>query len=213
MMIRNFGRAGVVMAAVLAVAAIAATAAQAKPKYTSSAYPNTMHSEQPGHRFTVGGQTVECTATFEGTLFAASESFTVTPSYKGCKGILGLPVDVVTNGCDFLFTAPVEVKENQFQTPTDISCGAGKAIELKATFSGTVVCTVKIFPQGPLNGVQMTNETESGDLVIENGFGGALYEEIGAACPGEPGVLQNNGAYDLGTNTLTSKTGTKFDIG
>lgn len=212
-MSRKLGRIGVMTAAALAIVAVTASAAQAKPKYTSAAYPNTMRSEQPGHRFTAGGQTVECTATFEGTLFAASESFTVTPSYKGCKGLLGLPVDVVTNGCDYLFTAPVEVKANQFQVPTDISCGAGKAIELKATLSGMVVCTVTIFPQGPLNGVQMTNETETGDLVIENGFGGVFYEELGAACPGEPGVLQNNGAYDVGTNTLTSKTATNFDIG
>ena len=86
-------------------------------------------------------------------------------------------------------------------------------MELRVTFGGVVVCTVTVFPQGPLNGMQMTNETETGDIAIEGGFAGVSYEEVQKACPGEPSVIQNNGVYDLGTMTFDSKSGIKLDIG
>ena len=61
---------------------------------------------------------IECDkTTFEGTLFGASESFTITPTYSGCKAMLGLPTDVFIERCHYLFTKPVKIKADQYQTP------------------------------------------------------------------------------------------------
>lgn len=210
---RNLRLLALLLAASLGSGALAAASAQAEPTYTAGAYPTTGHGEGFAHRFTATAQTIECgKTTFEGTLAAASNSFTITPTYQNCKTKTGLTTDIVLNKCNYLFVTPVKIKEFQYFTPGGIVCPAGKPIEIKVTLFGAVFCNVTVFEQGAFNGMEMTDETETGDIYIEGGFNGVEFEEVGAGCPGEPGVLQNNGVYDLGIMTFQSKNGQKIEL-
>jgi|SRR5215207_4083323 len=161
-MIRNLKALGLALVAVLAMSAFAASASQAKNLTTETGkYPATITAGQKTlHEFTVSGRVVTCaTASFTGTLSAASKELTVAPTYTTCHTVVfgeTWPVTVTTNGCHYLLT---NTPENQIH----LTCAAGQGIEIHIYTShanhtaGTSVCTYKVDPQTISTGVSYEN--------------------------------------------------------
>lgn len=108
----------------------------------------------------LGGKTVKCsTANLSTTIAAATAQFPVSGSYSGCTAF-GFPGEIKMNGCTYTFSVINQPPyESSYAGHADISCPAGKSIEIVSISAGLVKCTVTI-------GSQITNDT--GYLVYTN---------------------------------------------
>jgi hypothetical protein len=130
-------------------------------KLNGGTYPMSISGSQgTQHVITLGGKTVKCTtANLSTSISSATAQFAVTGEYSGCT-VLGYPGEVKMNGCTYTFSVINQPPyESSYAGHADISCPAGKSIEIKAISAGLVKCTVTI-------GSQITNDT--GYLVYTN---------------------------------------------
>ncbi len=181
-MTRKFKTLGLCLVAVFAMSAVAATAAQAE-KFTSANYPAAVPGEQVGalpNEFEVTNAGVECgTATFSGTLAAASETLTMTPDYTNCLIGGSIPMTVDINGCDYLLHV-VGVKE----LSTDVACPttAGGVTDKIAITIPATGCEIQIPEQTGLKKLTVKNEA-AGDMLITLAITNIQYSQ-NAKCPG-----------------------------
>lgn len=131
-------------------------------KLNGGTYPMSISGSQgTQHVITLNGsKTVKCsTANLSTSLSGPTAQFPVTGAYSGCTA-LGFPGEVKMNGCTYTFSVinqpPYELS---YAGHADISCPAGKTIEIISISAGLVKCTVTI-------GSQITNDT--GYLVYTN---------------------------------------------
>ncbi len=207
-MARNLKLLGGILGVVLALSAIAASAAMAKGEFTSAKAPVVLTASQVGENenekyFTTAG-TFECpNGTYEGTMAnSPTTQITVTPKYGHCVGPLGVPVQVDTNGCDFLFT--IDPTSAETRGWLDVVCPAGGDITI--TFNRTpggaqtIKCTIHIPPQ-TLGGIRYTNEQVGGvkGITVDIGVTGLTYTHTAGtgigACAGGGATETHNGEY------------------
>jgi hypothetical protein len=181
------------------VSVVLSSTSQAAEFHTDS-NPAIVTGEQVGQNvFTIkNGVTSKCaTATFKGTRAESSTTLALEAAYVSCK-LSGLAADINMNGCTYVYHL---VKESSPPTAlTDVSCPAGKKIEI----SGTVTnCVVKVGPQTSLQHAIFSStgtETSLKDLDATLEIAGIAYEEVGSECV-DPGA-QTGGTY---TGTITLK--------
>ncbi len=202
-MTREFKTLGLCLVAVFAMSAVAATAAQAE-KFTSANYPAAVPGEQVGAlplEFEVTNAGVECgTATFSGTLAAASETLTITPNYQNCLVGGAIPATVDLNGCDYLFhVTGVKTVGADVECPTTAG-GVTDKIVITVPATG---CEIQVPEQMGLKKLTVKNEA-AGDMLITLAITNIQYSQ-NAKCPG--GVQsEKTGAYS-GQITLKGDNG------
>jgi hypothetical protein len=208
-MIRNIKVLGLALVAVLAMSVVAVGSASAA-EFTASAYPVEGEGGQTTpHKLTIQGSAVECsTATFRGSLSAASTELDITPVYEGCKAFGFLNMTVNTNGCTYKFTAGTGSGDN-YTGGVHIVCPAGKSITVVAA-----TCTVHIPPQTPtVNTIDFKNETGSGDVLVTWKVEGLHSNPTsGFLCPLTERAKDTTGKY-TGTTLFTEVGGTTLDVG
>lgn len=148
------------------------------------------------HKFTIAGQSIECNATFSGTLSSKEASEVVlTPTYSSCT-FAGKTVDFTANGCDYRFTGAT----NGSHGLVHYECPAGKSFELHVTgFGGTSECTLTITPSANLGGgYAVFNDLK--DIEIDTTVTGLKIDAHGSAlfC----GIFKTSSGTYSGTTTL-----------
>lgn len=186
---------GLVLAAVLAFSAVAASGASAfQLKSSNGTYPQTLTGSQTGSGdvFTTNAGTVTCTtATYSGTLSAASSEPEVTPSYSGCTafGFINVPIDV--NGCKYRFHATTETSAGHFSGTTDIVCSGTNKITVTAPG-----CTVTIGSQNGLGSVTYQNtSTTPASVDITVSISSAIEYTVDTGCSTTKAGTFTNGSY------------------
>ncbi len=202
-MTRKFKTLGLSLIAVFALGAVMASsafAADATITSTNGVYPVNLHGEQTGqHKFTVGGNSVECeTATFSGTLTKASSEVTVTPFYGNpgtCKafGISG--ASVTTGNCDYTFKSVGGEESGATKATVDIACSSGE-MTIDTPLS---VCTIHVKAQNGLGHVSFANNGKHVDVTAD--VKGIHAQVTGFFCPTSAGTY-NNATY---TGSVTLK--------
>lgn len=190
---RKLRALGVAFIAVLALSALSASAASAA-KFQASEYNAKVTATNEGqgnHVFTAGlVGNISCeVATFEGTKFLSGPvtELEVSPTYKKCQ-FLGLPTEVETHGCTYLFLEPAG-GPTVFTGSVKVLCPSGQ----KITFA-VAACKVEVGPQGPLSTVTYTNQATSPKTVqVKANVTGIEYTAIGT-CNGLPGT-RSDGHY------------------
>jgi hypothetical protein len=170
-MTRNFKAFGLAMVAALALSAVVASGAQAATaSVQASSYPATLTGNQKTTNvWSVGGgvRKASCkTAIFHGTLTAAADPVTLTPTYAECTSEPFGPVTNTMNGCDYAFHLNSVTSTTGTMT-TDIRCPAGKEVQIylyesaAKHASGEALCTYDIPPQTNLSAGEYHNETNA----------------------------------------------------
>ena len=201
-MIRNLKTLGLAIVAVLALSAVVASAAGAS-EFTAGSYPATAtaSSAKGNDDFNTEAGSVQCKAHFHvGSLAAASESVTVTPTYSECQAFGFLSATVHMNGCDYVFYTNEKV---------DLACPKEKSVVITAA-----TCTVAIHAQGELSTVDLTpketdveakaNVTNIKYTVTNDGFGcpfSGTGEKTGAS------YTQNSAVTVVGNGTNVTISG------
>jgi hypothetical protein len=127
-------------------------------------------------------------------------------NYTGCT-IVGTPVKVHMNGCDYHFVA----------TPSSVTikCPAGKQIELTIESAGVLKCTVDVPAQGPLTGITyhdasvVTPKTEvTVETLVKDITGINATPAAGGSCIPFLGFngLATEGEYTTGNTIITGET-------
>jgi hypothetical protein len=170
-MTRNFKAFGLAMAAALALSAVVASGAQATTaSVRAGSYPATLTGEQKTvNVWSVGGgvRKTSCkTAVFHGTLTAAADPVTLTPTYAECNSEPGGPVTFTMNGCDYDLY-PNSVTASTGTMTTDLTCPAGKEVEMylyenaEKHVKGEPLCRYDIPAQTNLSAGEYHNETNA----------------------------------------------------
>lgn len=191
--LRSFGGA---LVAVLAVSAMAASAAQAVPQFTAEAYPATIDGQQVG-AFVLkdsGGEFSCSEGTYTGALEKASSTLTLNAQYASCAWS-GLSATIFMNGCSYVFHLKEKTGNDTYKGPFDISCPAGKVIEVNAYTSKShtvLVCRVTIGSQTGLGPAVFVNITAENDDEIPEATEGLKYTQEGVCTNGEfnTGIIQ-----------------------
>lgn len=198
-----------VAAAVLALSGIAASSSQAA-SFTASTYPATIKGEQLAfetHAWTfAGGRSVTCqSATFAGSLGAASSTLTISPTYSACHAnILGaiLPATVTFGNCDYLFHITGGAGD-AFTGTTDLVCPVGD-VEIHVYKEGTVAhlaineaCEFTLKGQTGIGPLDYTTQTGSlNDIQFKWTANNIAYTRLGgtlAACGATSGTATYTG--------------------
>jgi hypothetical protein len=170
-MTRNFKAFGLAMVAALALSAVVASGAQAATaSVRAGSYPATLTGNQKTvNVLSVGGgvRKVSCkTAIFHGTITAAADPVTLTPTYSECNSEPGGPATVTMNGCDYDLY-PNSVTATTGTGTADLTCPAGKEVEVhiyenaEKHAKGESLCTYDIPPQTNLSAGEYHNETNA----------------------------------------------------
>jgi hypothetical protein len=170
-MTRNFKAFGLAMVAALALSAVVASGAQATTaSVQASSYPATLTGNQKTvNVWSVGGgvRKVSCkTAIFHGTLTAAADPVTLTPTHAECTSEPFGPVTETMNGCDYDLY-PNSVTPSTGTMTTDLTCPAGKEVEIylyenaEKHGKGEPLCRYDIPPQAGLAAGEYHNETNA----------------------------------------------------
>jgi hypothetical protein len=177
-MTRQLRVLGLALLAVLATSAVIASAAQAVPQFTASSYPATAtgSNTKGSESFTTEAGTVQCDSHFQGSLSAASSTFTVTPTYTNCEAFGFLDATVNMEGCSYIFHATEKVTTDHYRSHVTVECPSGKSIKITA---GT--CKAEVKAQGNLTTLTTTNSggsvtampsvTNIAMTVTQDGFG------------------------------------------
>lgn len=199
---------GLFVGSMLVMGAVASSASAVN--FTASEYPATVTAEAVGsYAYMIQGQQVNCATThFEGTLNAASEELSLTPTYAGCVafGFSNSKIDV--NGCKFVMTIG-----NGTTGSTHITCPPGESIVITAAGGGH--CTAKISPQTPTTNVFEYNDTGSdkvdiGFKEVKGVHTNVIKESF--FCPLTTSATDTSGAT-TGSFTFSAIGGNTFDIG
>jgi hypothetical protein len=195
------------MPVLLAAVALGAFASAAQAStFTAEKYPATISGAQVGeHVFSVeSGLTVKCkSATFSGTLSAASSTITMAPVYKECVAFGFVNSTVNFNSCNYLFHAGEEVAADKHAGSVDIVCPKGGPIVITA---GT--CETQIPAQTGLNTNNIENNTSPKDATASGSLTGITYTKTkdGFGCPFAGTGTRTDGGYS-GTATATATSG------
>lgn len=189
---------GLAIVAALALSAVVASAASAS-KFQSANYPAKITGSQVGeHVFTIESELkTKCKkATFEGSLSAASETLTITPTYSECTSF-GISSTIKFNECTYVFHAGAELSANHFAGTTDVSCPAGKVITIT-----TATCEVQVGAQTGLGSLEYVNEA-SGKVTVKANVTGIKYNKTkdGFLCPLNGTGTKEDGKYEGETLT------------
>lgn len=199
---------------VLGAAFTAATGSAQAANFTAGSYPATVFGEQaatPAPNTGIEGGTVfgfekklmtECaTASFSGTLSAASSALTVAPTLEGCRLFETIGGSVNPNGCETRFHVG-SGSGDEFGGTMDIVCPGTNKIVVNG---GN--CEVQIGSQNGLGAIVYLNETKSSpvSVILEFNVTGLTYTKtkdgIGCALSGT-GTL-SDGVVD-GSATMTA---------
>ncbi|MGC1166347.1 MAG: hypothetical protein WA862_09570 [Solirubrobacterales bacterium] len=140
------------------------------PEFEAESYPATISGAQSGTSAFDGGSggrilQNECKkGTVASSLSAASTALSISPSYSECK-FLGVNSTVTTNGCTYASHVDSKVESGKYSGLMDISCPAGKAIEIKMGNPASPACVATIGAQSGLSGMTYENDTSSGHRV------------------------------------------------
>jgi hypothetical protein len=185
------------LVAVIALSAMTASAASAH-SITAGEYPANVTGVQTNTNvFSNGVREWTCSeASLTGSLSAASESITITPSYGGCTGNSGTTVTVDVNGCRY-----VTVVTGTGTATLTLQCPVGKSIEWTIWETGKVhsetrLCTLNLPPQGPISGLTFSNNAGPGGISWVVHVTGLLVVRMF-------GTAANCGAAEKTTGTLT----------
>jgi hypothetical protein len=208
-MTRKIKMLGMALVAVLALTAVAASAASAA-SYTASSYPTTGTGESAlgNDVFTTEAGKVECKSHFSGTLSAKSTDLTVKAHYTECRAFGFLNATV--SDCNYTFTEPTETSADTYHAPVHV-------VTAPCTIAAGT-CKVTVPTQGPLNSVEITNDTASGDVTVKANVTGIKYTvtEDGFACP-FGGTGEKTGATYTQVNAITfdavSPSSATIDVG
>jgi hypothetical protein len=242
-MIRNLKTLGLALVAVFAMSAVVASAASAKHlgQHASLFTTNAAAGEQAGvdieqigtNQFQLTGlPPLTCTSVkLHGKAITPGPSstyITVTPTFETCHIVLaGLTkgVTVTHNECNFTFNATTTTTEN---TPSGltfdrtasvtIECPVGKQIQIHVYSTANpphsqVICTYDVGPQGPLQGIELTNKvntpTAVNDVEAHIKVTTAVQNTIKSAVCGQN---ENTSAVYEGTATIraTNAAGSAF---
>jgi hypothetical protein len=132
---------GLVLSAVMAISALTASAAQAG-EFTAEEFPTTFTGAQLGkHQFKFESGTVQCAAvSFDGQLFAPSNTLTLTPSYKECVTPGGAEIVIRMTSCDFRLHANETLENDRVAGTLDVQCTqAGDTIDVEEPETGCIV--------------------------------------------------------------------------
>ncbi len=219
---RNVKILGLALAAAFMLGAVTASAALAEGKFTAKSYPAHLFGSDSNDKFTVLSQTVECKKqTFTGLLTEASESFTLTPTYGECQDTTnGKDVTITLNGCTFTPRVVAVTSKTDAHGIVDISCPAGKVIEIHFFNDKTHLkswCTVTIPPQ---KGKKVTYTNKGNGFRLNGGVNsteesGEVQELEGTGkgeCTLGVDVNFSTGVYDLGL-ALEGTEGDAIDVG
>lgn len=188
---RNLKVLGLAFVAMFAVSAVTAAVASADD-FTAEKYPVTLTGKNlaANDQFIMTTGTVNCkTASYTGTVSAATTRVVVTPSYSNCTAF-GFPAIIDVNGCRYEFNIGAGTTGD-----ADIGCDIGTAITVTAISAGTVKCNVFISGQTLITGTMTYSNTGSGttrEVVVNASLSGIDYSHVGGT-----GV----GACTFGTGT------------
>jgi hypothetical protein len=205
---RNLKFLSLTLFVALALTAVSASTASAA-SYTAASYPTTAEAESAlgNGKFTTEAGTVECKTNWKKTISAIAQIVVIIITATECKAFGFVSATVNMNGCDFLLTEPKGAAPN-FTAAADVSCPAGKVIEISA---GT--CKATVGSQGPLNSVAFTNQA-GGDILVKAGVTGIAYTVVtdGFGCP-FAGTGAKTGASMTHANAITLDAPVNIDIG
>lgn len=205
----KFRLVGLAVSAVLVMSAVLACSASAA-SFTASSYPANVTAEASSpYAYIIQGQAVECTRThFQGSLVAASEQLSLTPTYEGCNafGIANSKVEV--NGCAFLMTVGDGTTGS-----THITCPAGKEITVLSPGTNPL-CILHIPPQTPTTNVFKYNDTNVNKVHMTFQVAGVhtnVTDVGGFFCPLSNASTDTSGAT-VGSFPFSGTESKTFDI-
>jgi hypothetical protein len=202
----------------LAVVAAAPAAAHADTYFISGQYPATLHGSvaQGAQNLTMEAGKVECAIAYHHEAKAISPSLPLAPTFTSCKGFGFLEATVHPNGCTFDLRFPGKTGEDSFTSLLDISCEAGKSIQLTVA-----TCRVEIPAQSGLNSVALVNDTEATpkkDITFDPEVTTLSYKvtQDGFGCPFAGTGSKTGGTFTGSAATLTAQSPsspeTKLDL-
>jgi hypothetical protein len=196
---------GLGVAAMFAMSVLAVPVVQAELFITGE---QITHNGSSKHTLTLaGGQQITCSSpTFAATIDESHKAVTMTPTYSGCTAKIGtenLPTKVTTNGCDYLFKAGAEDKEDHFAGGTmSLICPESKKAEVdvyKNEATTESLCTIKVFPFESKSEATFTNTAgPPGDVDLTTSVSGVTVERTGSLLCG----TANTTATYTGATTL-----------
>jgi hypothetical protein len=185
--------AGLLVAS-LAICALSASVSSAS-SFTAEGYPaHLLGSDIPGEPSVYTGLfgiALECGSTsYTAEITAPSSSITTTPELGEChSGKRG--ATVTANECHYVLHDPEEVAEDEFSLKTDISCPAGKKIEIHIYGENEnphkgegLWCTLTVSEQAGLKGLKAVNETASNTIALEGTLEGITSQTHGTCSAG-----------------------------
>lgn len=182
-----------VLLAVAALGAVTASGAQAQGELTAAEYPATLTGTPHLHALLAwGGLSQTCgQLLLDGNVEAASTTFATSALFTECA-MLGMPVTVEMNGCQYGFsiTKPVEETEDTYASTVELICPAGKKVVVKWS-----TCEIQVPPQVGLKEAKFINNTAADDITLQIAAAGIKYEKTkdGLACPLEGTGIQTDG--------------------
>jgi hypothetical protein len=209
-MIRGPKLVSLMLLAVFAMGGFAPTPARGVA-IQSSEYPQTITGEGKGiglHTKTEYGS-IECEKTnHHGTLFEASSTITLSPTYTGCTAFFGFASATIhAEGCTFVLHAVShDAPTGIYAASTDISCPSGQSIKWTI---GT--CRMETKAQTGLSVIDITNMSGSpSSLTMRPTVKGIAYTvtQDGFGCPFSGTGNKTGGEYtSSGYITITAPKG------
>jgi hypothetical protein len=197
-----------VLLSLLVFAASAAPAAATPHIQAESASATVTSMDEPVVFHTAAG-TTECSLDFHeedtDTWWPFNDHFSVSSTYTKCKSFGFAEATVSSNGCKYIFRPTEKVSSDNFKAHMDISCPAGKAIEIVAA-----TCAATIGAQSGLTSVDLVNNTGASpkDISITLTVTKFAYTvtKDGFGCPFSGTGSKTDGELS-GGGTLTASSG------
>lgn len=154
-----------------------------------------------GNALTAFGMSGRCPgSTYNGELEEASSTITLTPEFDNTECTVGegeeaFDATVSPNGCSFVLHV-AEGSEDEWSAVADLMCPEGGKLVIDVYLGsahGFKICTLRLGEQSGLEGLTLTNDTESGHVVVEGAATGVTVEKTGLCGAG----TTEEGAYDL----------------
>ncbi len=170
-----------------------------QPKFGAEKYPvSLLGGQTTALSFGVNAGSAKCTTIqFDGKLTAAGAEQSLGSLYSGCTAF-GFGATIASNGCQYVLHALNSGPP--YVGTVDISCPAGKSIEIVAKLTGVTKCKALISTQSGLEGVTFTNVgagSERGVQVNLNLAGIKYTQQVGTGA----GACVSSGEFANGTLT------------
>jgi hypothetical protein len=169
-------RRTVILAAAIMLLAASSARAEERPFHSFSTVTFSQeHSILSGEgkpiKFTpaAGFGAVSCTVNWSGTdAIGEAKIITIFAEYKACTDSFGRTVHWRMNECDYKFRTTAKLAVDEYRGEMDISCPAGKEIEVEVTSGGAKVCLAKMPSQpGKVPVFYKDNTNAPWDVLVE----------------------------------------------